>query len=70
MLENLRETRRYDQIPVFIERLAAISHPSQMVMMHIGALAGLYRLLLLLDRESFTKRKNSSTEARCFSLPR
>lgn len=57
MLENLRETRRYDQIPVFIERLAAISHPSQMVMMHISALAGLYRLLLLLDRGEFHKAK-------------
>lgn len=58
MLENMRETGRYEQMPALIERLQSISHPSHMVKMHIDALVGLYNLLPMLDHGEFRRAKD------------
>lgn len=57
MLENLRDMRRYDQMPAIIERLKSVTHPSVAVGMHIEALSALYQLLPMLDNGEFAAAK-------------
>ncbi len=57
ILGNLRNMRKYDQMPYFIERLSGINHPSVRFQTHVEALVSLYQLLPLLDRGDFSACK-------------
>lgn len=58
MLANLRDMRRYDQIPLFIEKLQQVKHPSSYVKGHIDAIVALYNFLPLVDHGEFQKAKD------------
>lgn len=65
MLENLRTTRRYDQIPGALEKLRGKSHPSVNVRQHIDTLVALYEFLPLLDHGEFQQAKEVMESREC-----
>lgn len=53
MLENLRNTRRYEEMPKFVEQLKGVTPVSNSANIYVQALTALYSFLPLLDRGDF-----------------
>lgn len=56
-LANLRELRRYQNMPDVIDKMRNLTHPSHLVTLHFQALIALYQFLPLVDHGRFGEAK-------------